>query len=940
MVPWWLYQQIGRDYGIPRETMHLINILDDAGYLVSDRSPILNYALPEDVYSRRNWIEDNPVQSVKFCKRQYGPEAATAAALRLLGAEITSTIANRPDIKHTELARTVRDRIESSCEGTNIEAHVRSVTEYSREHSSIISTMRQAVESGEEAFDRCDGCGAELGGDIRYRCPSCNSLFPGWSAVIFNESERERTSRWRQQLSVEVSTQNRDREYLVVAAWQNPPDWVAEGGNVAQITDSGMQYLGRVVDVNGKDIHIDYGDSSAAGLSTGDKVSICTGESLISASLQQGWLYEARNAFERWREYDDGDREMADRLWENSTRLIKTLDRSQLPVVEGASPTSWKSFDEFDYDDSQREVISEMLGLDTGQLSVVVGPPGSGKTEVIAKAAHELAKRGERVLVTSHTNIAVDNVVEKLAKQDEQQVVRAGRPEKISIEAKRLMLSKVIEDSDDETVTALLDRMVTLRSGIGERAEKIRQLEEHRRFMRKKEHRGPIGGGNQAKITDEITELRDELTETRRQIRDLWERAEATSVRNADITGATIIRSQLGGIGRVNFDTVIIDEASQISIPLGLLAMANAKKWVLVGDHNQLRPVLKTASRDDGSVPAAASIFSFLRERYESETWLRQHYRSHTDIIGFAQKHVYDGAIEVADTCPTETTFEGTSAGATPADAVAAGPPVVFVDVPGEEEWRKRFGSSINKAEAKATAAIINSFLSQQSLREDELGVITPYRGQRSRIKEALAQHTGVEVATVDGFQGREREVIVFSTVNTDAGGMRFAGNVNRFNVASTRPKDRFIMIGNRQAIQSQAGTTNILRKFIDYAASHGGIYNWSSERWDADPQQNTTGAAKHSTSRTESGSSSTSVPRAGGAGSDENGELHARLEDLVRLAPTSNGELAREWGYSDGKAAWRYLTTELSEYYYRDSEKMIQPTDEAKQLVTRQDER
>lgn len=89
-----------------------------------------------------------------------------------------------------------------------------------------------------------------------------------------------------------------------------------------------------------------------------------------------------------------------------------------------------------------------------------------------------------------------------------------------------------------------------------------------------------------------------------------------------------------------------------------------------------------------------------------------------------------------------------------------------------------------------------------------------------------------MEVSTVDGFQGRERDTIVFNAVNTEKYGLRFAGNKNQFNVACTRPKDQFIMVGNRTAIEENASWENTLRSFIRYTSTHGGVFNWDKGEW------------------------------------------------------------------------------------------------------------
>ena len=75
-------------------------------------------------------------------------------------------------------------------------------------------------------------------------------------------------------------------------------------------------------------------------------------------------------------------------------------------------------------------IVEQILGLRDCQIFIVVGPLGTGKTEVIAKAAYELVKRGEKVLITSHTNIAVNNALEKLANKEDIEVVRVGRTRK------------------------------------------------------------------------------------------------------------------------------------------------------------------------------------------------------------------------------------------------------------------------------------------------------------------------------------------------------------------------------------------------------------------------------------------------------------------------------------------------------------------------------
>ncbi len=928
MIPWRLYQEFAREIDVPSEIMHRINILSDTGYLIQSSPPFLNFDIPDAFGSRRTWLKGNPTKGIEFCKSEYGSDAAVAATLHCVGAEVVDFTSGDSDTGFSILSSHIDSFLESirspaiDAEVERVRAHFDSgsegdsmLTHLDSQDSSAMKLKRieRAHNADEDPYYYCDSCGETLAESFQYRCGCCGARFPGWPALVYAEAEEQGKSRWRQQLDVTVINQNRSEHFLVLRAKKSLPGWVEPGGRIGQIDSNSLTAVGRVVNTDGKDIQVDYGNSPAKGFSEGQELTICSSESNIAATQQAGFLFEARRDFCGWKNEADSDG-AAETLGINAPKLFDALDDPPLSSGGQGTPTSWQSLEGFELDDSQRQVLTEILGLDEGDLSLVVGPPGSGKTEVIAKAASELASAGERVLVTSHTNIAVDNVIEKLAAQDRHQVVRAGRPEKLSKNSQELMLSKAISDSDDETVTALLDKVEQLES-------KISELKEKNSVSDKDVH------SSQA-----------ELAEARRLMRKLQDRAEAESTRNIDITGATIVRSQLGGLASVNFDTVIIDEASQITVPMGLLGMVNAAKWVIVGDHNQLRPVLKTASTADGSPPADASLFTFLRHRYDDPQWLEYHYRSHEDIIGFAQQHVYDNRISVTDSCPRgfdEPEGEYDSRGA----AVADGPPVTFVDINGEQQWRREFSGSVNPTEVEVAADVVDALIDSGTVAPDELGVITPYRGQRSLIADELTSHAEVEVSTVDGFQGREREVVVFCTVNTKQGGLEFAGNRNRFNVAATRPERRFIILGNRSAIRENAPGGNLLHRYLDHVRSQGGIFEWEDAEWVAgiSSEQVTVTAPEY---KKETGTGITS--RDGGGSDDDQPWIETnldeteynRIRDIVRQAPTTNGELAEVWGLIDGREAWEYLSMDIPEYFERDENQKIQPTEKARDIV------
>ncbi|WP_251343417.1 DUF5797 family protein [Haloplanus halophilus] len=918
MVPWRVYQQIAIDLDVSPETMHLVNVLADGGYLTENRPPYLHYDLP-DFGTQVTWLETHPTRGIAFCKERYGTDAAVAATVHAVGSEVAARTEGELSVGFAILGRYVDDFLRDVSR-RDIAAEVETVRSYFDANTLELKRIEDAHTDEGVPHEYCDYCGDGLEPPFRYRCDSCGTRFPGWSALVFAEGEEQSDSKWREQLDVTVLNQNVEQRFLVLRSKTSLPGWIEEGGQIGRIVDGSLHDMGRVVNIDNRDIQVDYWGGVAASLESGRDITVCSSETMIATTQQLGLLRELRRDFAGWRTEQDPDPTVA-KLAANGPHLSNTLDR---PAITPATPVELdgaRSLDGFELDDSQRSVLAEILGLGPGDLSLVVGPPGSGKTEVIAKAAHELANRGESVLVTSHTNIAVDNVIEKLGHRDTHQLVRAGRPEKMSKGTSEVMLSKVVDESDDDSVSELLDEVETLKSEISNMGAQLEHDQDRYELLQRAAETGPVSSTQLSEAEEGIDAKQAKLSETRRKIQTLQSRAERASIENADITGATIVRSQLGGLAQVQFDTVIIDEASQIPVPLGLLGMINAKKWVVVGDHHQLQPVLKTLSTSDGSPPDDASIFSFLRNRYDIDQWLDYHYRSHADIIGFSQEHVYDGNITVDDSCPSG--FEWTPADEPDSnvEAICDGPPVTFVDVAGEQSWRKRFSGSVNTAEVDVVAALVAHLVDEHGVPESELGVITPYRGQRTLIGDELTDYGSVEVSTVDGFQGRERETIVFSAVNTEKSGLQFAGNANRFNVACTRPKDQFVVVGNKAAIEDDAPWNNALRAFIRYASEHGGVFDWDGGRWIDGIDPSDVPAPEPRARPTDT--------------SPVDPQVRSRVADIVRLAPTSNGELADEWGLASGKDAWRYLSSELDDYYERNADHKIQPTAEARELAS-----
>lgn len=421
-------------------------------------------------------------------------------------------------------------------------------------------------------------------------------------------------------------------------------------------------------------------------------------------------------------------------------RIDEILDFKNWSGIRKVSAPEW-------LDKWQRECYSAACSLEEGEILLVVGPPGTGKTTFIAESVKLLSK-DERVWVTSNTNVAVDNVLEKLEK-----ALRIGHP------------SKILGNAKKHSLEARILSQIKF-SSYEDFAKKI------------------------ADAYKEITKLQEEVLKDGRIV-----------------AGATILKGAMSVLSRFEFDTVFIDEASNTCISTALIALGRAKKAVIVGDPYQLSPVYEV------NIPNAHnfSAFNYLYEIYRRSLWLRRHYRCNADIIGFSAKEVY-GRLEIDERCfdiripKIETTIPEVG------DPEKA---VLFIDCKGEE--KKVGASKINEVEAELAFEICDEL--SAAIDEKEIGVITPYVKQRELISSML-EDFGIkcEVSTVHSYQGREKEVIVYSITATK--NLYFPSDKRLFNVALTRARSKFIAIGNAKAIERKRV---LLSRFLEYVKARKG---------------------------------------------------------------------------------------------------------------------
>ncbi|WP_295731297.1 AAA domain-containing protein [uncultured Muribaculum sp.] len=252
------------------------------------------------------------------------------------------------------------------------------------------------------------------------------------------------------------------------------------------------------------------------------------------------------------------------------------------------------------------------------------------------------------------------------------------------------------------------------------------------------------------------------------------------------------------------FDYVIMDEASQVSVETGLLALSCAKNAVIVGDRQQLPNVIKDEDKvvlkdfikiadipecyDSAEHSFLSSIIATLPNA--PETLLREHYRCHPDIINFCNQKFYGGNLIIM------TQRHG---GDTPLSAI--------VTAEGHHSRGHYNQREIDTVKLELLPQLDN---------RDDIGIISPYNDQVAQFKIQLPE---IEAATIHKYQGREKSVIILSV--TDDKITNFADNANMLNVAVSRAKDRFCLVvsGNPQELK---GNIHDLLGYIRYR--HGAI--------------------------------------------------------------------------------------------------------------------
>ncbi|RUM44448.1 MAG: IGHMBP2 family helicase [Hydrogenimonas sp.] len=458
----------------------------------------------------------------------------------------------------------------------------------------------------------------------------------------------------------------------------------------------------------------------------------------------------------------------------------------------------------------QKEAVGKALG--SHDIALIHGPPGTGKTTAVVETILQCVKQGKKVLASADSNVAVDNILEKLAQKEGINLVRIGHPARIGEELEAYaLLSQVEADQRSQQVKMMLEeaqKLVEVRNRYskptpsrlrGMSKERVKRLAETGRAYRGVDLKTIQSMAQWIKEDEKVERFFGAIRELESAIiRDIIAKADVVLSTNGMI-GAEMLEGFL-------FDVAVIDEASQQMEPSTLLPMVRAKKVIMAGDHKQLPPtVISHLDR------LKHSLFERLMQKEEIvQTMLEVQYRMHQKIMDFPNRLMYQKRLR-ADPSVADTHLRLTELPDDKRLAQILDPnhPVVFVDTSECEAYETlppRSTSYENRFEAEWVVECIKALV-EGGVDASEIGVITPYLAQVKQIRQMCERaDIACEVKSVDGFQGREKRVIIISFVRANADqAIGFVKDKRRLNVAITRAKQKVIMVGHRATLEANA---------------------------------------------------------------------------------------------------------------------------------------
>lgn len=454
--------------------------------------------------------------------------------------------------------------------------------------------------------------------------------------------------------------------------------------------------------------------------------------------------------------------------------------------------------------ESQKQAV--VKALNSENISLIQGPPGTGKTKVIKELIGQIIRRevqtndSPKILIVSQSHTAVDNILEGLDKviSNNMQIIRIGSEKNISPE----ISNKYTISAHREALFSIIETNVK------------KHIQDKQTML--------MGNSNVQEQTrwDKIKSIQEDWIQ-RSAEKDC---IDYQMIRSATVIAGTCIGFLSNGfIKDMEFDYVIIDEAAKATTPELLVSIIKAKKIILVGDQNQL-----PAYADDSVSPTIAKltkkpeyrIFDILFDSLPKthKQILTTQYRMIENIGNLISLVFYGGTIDTG--CDKIDKLHGLSR--------YKDKSIIWFDTSVNKDKGQRKikgGSYINEEEKRIILEVMDDLNKSGELKGLDVGIITGYSGQKDLLRKAVKSNeydkiAKIDINTLDAFQGRENDVIIYSTVRTKDS-IGFQKEKERVNVAFSRAKKLLIICGDLDFFYYYDDPNNKFIEIIDYIKEH-----------------------------------------------------------------------------------------------------------------------
>ena len=483
---------------------------------------------------------------------------------------------------------------------------------------------------------------------------------------------------------------------------------------------------------------------------------------------------------------------------------------------------SEKKYNNPNLNKNQNESVQKAIS--TNKFHIIKGPPGTGKTHTIVEIINQLYKDNYKILITTHTHVALDNIVEKLTKIPSEDILRLGKNEKISSNNKQYTLEEQIKNhpkyqkilKNNIKINNLKDIIQPKKAKSADLNRYLTNQKSNNKIFRfftnilnKHDKNETLNNENATFINNKSNiKNQDLIIELDKENHKIYEEISQELLKNSKIIATTVLSVSSYLTKDLEWDYIIIDEASQVPLYLAIIPLIRTDKFILIGDDNQLQPI----TNNNASYLLNKSIFNLFIQKYPtSYTFLNIQYRMNKQISDISSCLYYGNKII------TNSKVQNIKISLNNDNILLTDEPVEIIDTSYLYFYESNVGNGCcNKFEAGLIINLIDLLL-KNNISSEEIGIITPYRKQKNYIQKLMFKHNfNIEVDTIYRFQGREKDVIIISFCKSSSYGLtkfqkKFLGDKNQLNVSITRSRKKLIILGNLSLLRQSKNIDEII---------------------------------------------------------------------------------------------------------------------------------